>query len=67
MNAVRNCKVVYVQTEDGFEGESTNFNLGRHSAETTNKLAEIFRRECAELLNINYQFVSIQINRVRKL
>jgi hypothetical protein len=67
MNAVINCYIVYIQTEIGFEAKCINYNLGCHQAESIKELTEIFRNECAQLLKIDNNFVSVQINRVRKL
>jgi hypothetical protein len=67
MDSIKDCKVVYVQTENGFEAKSINFSLGRHQAESIKELTEIFRNDCAQLLNIDKQFICVQINRVTKL
>ncbi len=67
MNAIRHCQVIYTRSANGVEGQCTNFNLGTHSADTTDELIDIFREKCSEFLCVDKNFISIQLNMVRKL
>jgi hypothetical protein len=67
MNVVRKCQVVYVKTDDGVQGQSTNYDLGTHTADTKEELIEIFRNKCSELLCVNADFISIQLSIVKLL